>query len=442
MLSDDFFPPPQMWLDLSKAEQLTDGRARCTAVAVCDEAGRPCQKFHQGQEAHFFYEFEVLDQIDVPAGGLEFHNETGLIIHGKNTFQYGSPAPHSAEAGARLRYHHILRLDVGPGNYGFTVGLASVNEEIYTGYVNGPLTHNDLQQAVREHCRVRSVGTFNVQLDRMGKLRHHGLADLPGNCTVQLQQPDPITALGRKDTVVATPTIFHITHWKAGSQWINKILAQCAPDLIVPPQVEETQFLNWPIQLGKIYPTVYVSKPQFDSVQLPSQWRRFIVVRDLRDTLISAYFSLKISHVIVDQSLTQIRSVLQSSSMEDGLIYLIDTWLPRCALIQKSWLEVGERLIRYEDLLERDIEILERVLLEECQLPVSYKRFNEVVKANRFERLTRGRPRGQEDDREHQRKGIAGDWRNYFTDNVKRIFKEHYSGLLVAMGYEANGDWE
>jgi hypothetical protein len=35
----------------------------------------------------------------------------------------------------------------------------------------------------------------------------------------------------------------------------------------------------------------------------------------------------------------------------------------------------------------------------------------------------------------HQRKAIAGDWRNYFSERVKQAFKARYGDLLVASGY-------
>src|SRR5438132_1545339 len=74
MLDDTFWPPPGAFLDLSSVKQLTDGRARCVGVAICDDDGHPTSTFRQGQRAHFFYEFEVLGEIGVPSGGLELHN--------------------------------------------------------------------------------------------------------------------------------------------------------------------------------------------------------------------------------------------------------------------------------------------------------------------------------------------------------------------------------
>jgi lipopolysaccharide transport system ATP-binding protein len=199
--------------------------------------------------------------------------------------------------------------------------------------------------------------------------------------------------------------------------------------------------MNWPVRGGGVYPTVYVTKQQFDRVRLPGSSRHFVVIRDLRDTLVSAYFSFKVSHPIEESGLAQVRETLQSVSAEEGLLHLIREWLPRCANIQATWLESGERLIRYEDLLDHDVEILEPLLLDHCRLPIGSDVLRETVRRNRFESLTKNRARGQEDATVHERKGIAGDWRNHFTEPVKKAFKLRYGPLLLATGYERSSDW-
>jgi hypothetical protein len=249
-----------------------------------------------------------------------------------------------------------------------------------------------------------------------------------------LPKATPLSGLG-------APAIFHVTHWKAGSQWLYKILIGCAPDLIVAPQLEMAQFLRAPLQEGKIYPTLYVTREEFDRPCLPSTWRRFVVIRDLRDTLVSSYYSHKVSHPILTARTAEMRAVLESLSLEEGLLYLMREMLPLCSAIQESWLASREPLIRYEDLLEHDTEILERVLLDQCGLRVARERFRDVVRANRFEKLTGGRVRGQEDQSSHERKGVAGDWHNCFSDRVKEAFKAQFGDLLVRTGYANDLRW-
>jgi hypothetical protein len=238
----------------------------------------------------------------------------------------------------------------------------------------------------------------------------------------------------------SVPALFHVTHWKAGSQWIYRILQDCAPKRIVAPQTDQGQFFHTPLQSGKIYPTVYVTSEQFACIQMPADWRRFVVVRDLRDTLISAYFSFKTSHP-ENPHVMAIRTQLTSLSKDAGLEFLMEQWLPMCAQIPLSWAKQGERLLHYEDLLEHDLTMLEALLLDEFQLPIHRSVLRAAILDNRFERLARGRRRGQEDVSAHERKGIAGDWRNHFTNAMKRRFKERFGSLLIATGYEHDFNW-
>jgi len=239
------------------------------------------------------------------------------------------------------------------------------------------------------------------------------------------------------------PTIVHVTHWKAGSQWIHRILHYCAAERVVRPDVNAAHFLKRPIQPGMVYPTVYATKEQYERMTLPRNTRRFLVLRDLRDTLVSWYFSMRISHVIDDEEISRTRAELAARSQEDGLLWSIGLapHFSKVAAIQQSWLRAGEPFVRYEDLLDQDEALFQRVLLDQCGLGVSRELLSNAVRDCRFERLTAGRPRGTEDVTAHCRKGIAGDWRNHLTAKLKLAFKQRYGHLLVAAGYERDDNW-
>ena len=236
-------------------------------------------------------------------------------------------------------------------------------------------------------------------------------------------------------------TLFHVTHWKAGSQWIRKILEDTFPDLCVEPKVGIGHFLNDKLIHGRVYPTVYVTKEQFESIPKPFDWTKFIVIRDLRDTLISGYFSLKYSHAAISSGIVTYRDKLTSMSIEDGLIYLIHDWLQLSANVQKSWIYSDEAYIRYEDLLVDDVKQLSRVLVDTCCVDVDLKLLESSIVKNRFENLTGGRKRGQEEVLSHERKGVSGDWENYFTPKVKECFKQKYGTLLIDTKYETGLEW-
>lgn len=231
-------------------------------------------------------------------------------------------------------------------------------------------------------------------------------------------------------------TIFHITHWKAGSQWLHKILLELFPEKIVSPQVGEKQFLEKPLLQGFVYPTVYVTREQFFSVNLPPRYKKIIVIRDLRDTLVSGYFSIRYSHALVDDALSIWRRKLDSMSLEDGLLLLMNEWLPSSAKIQASWLSAHEDVVLYEDLLSKDVEILVNFFVNKCGLSLSPSRLKAVIEKYRFRRVTNGRSPGKENIFSHERKGIAGDWKNYFSPLVSKRFNQLYGKLLAQAGYE------
>jgi hypothetical protein len=231
------------------------------------------------------------------------------------------------------------------------------------------------------------------------------------------------------------PTVFHVTHWKAGSIWLRNIFLGLSPERLVPLQIDNAQFLRSPLVDGGIYSPLYVTKDEFQSVFLPANYRIFVVIRDLRDTLVSGYFSMLYSHPVVDARIVRWRRMLQSMPIEDGLLMLLDEWLPLSARIQESWIDTDVQIVRYEELLENDVAILEDLLIGEWRVPLSTENLRAIVLRERFDNVTRGRMRGNEDIFAHERKGIAGDWQNHFTPVVTEKMLERHQELLIRTGY-------
>ena len=93
----------------------------------------------------------------------------------------------------------------------------------------------------------------------------------------------------------------------------------------------------------------------------------------------------------------------------------------------------------YEDHLHRPHEALGE-LFRFLEVDTSPEVVDQVVEANRFEKLTGRRP-GQESSGAFMRKGVAGDWKETFTGRDKDVFKEEAGELLVELGYEQDHDW-
>jgi hypothetical protein len=441
------WPADSVRVDLTGVEQMTNGTARLVSVAIRDAGNRPSRFFRQGDTVHVFFEFDVLADLPIGSAGLAIRDEgTGFVVYGKNEFQFGTAR--SVPAGSRMRCRHSFVLSVGVGSYACDIGLAASDEEGYRRYRNRELPHASFNSHTWECCRVMGVTNFVVSLPVDGQLSHHGMADLEDESTVVIERmPTAAPQEGRVPAGAHTasqpvePAVLHVTHWKAGSQWLHKILTQAVPDRIVAPQAGQAQVFHWPIKSGGVYPTVYASYQQLRDVSFPPGTRHFVMIRDLRDTLVSAYFSFKHSHPILEAAFGQLREFLDTLSFDEGMVYLMDTWLFASAVIQLSWIEAGEPVIRYEDVLERDVEILEETLINRCGLPIARERLRDIIVANRFEGLTGGRRRGEEDLTAHERKGVAGDWKVHFSDRVTKAFKTRYGGVLIAAGYEKDLEW-
>jgi len=90
--------------------------------------------------------------------------------------------------------------------------------------------------------------------------------------------------------------------------------------------------------------------------------------------------------------------------------------------------------VRYEDLLARP-EVETARLLRFLGTAADEKSVERCVAAASFERLSKGRVRGEEDSSSFFRKGVAGDWRDAFTERDRRVFEEEAGDLLDRLGY-------
>ena len=167
--------------------------------------------------------------------------------------------------------------------------------------------------------------------------------------------------------------IFHLTHQKARmAPWINRIFHALAYQRVILPEVESAATHERPNRRDPI-PQATVLPGQ---ITQPLSHSRTVRERPLAAPsppvhrhprsarrLVSAYFSYKLSHKLNSDWMSDCREHLNRVSTEEGLLFLLDNWLPTIATFQWSWVASGEELIKYEDLLKNDEAILERVLL-------------------------------------------------------------------------------
>ena len=236
---------------------------------------------------------------------------------------------------------------------------------------------------------------------------------------------------------VPAAALVHLTHWKAGSQWFRAVLEDAFGSAVQQPEPGTRHFFAQTLGTSKVYPCGYLTRTEFSLLGLPAEHRRLLIIRDLRDTLVSGYYSIRYSHSLVG-NLEKYRWVLNQSSEEDGLLYLMETWLPQSALVQRTWLEAQEPYIRFEEFMVDPERALRRAFTEFWSIPLSETEAHQLIARHSFASHSGGRQPGEEDRLSHYRKGVPGEWRERFTPKVAEIFERKFGDLVRLARYEGD----
>ena len=183
-------------------------------------------------------------------------------------------------------------------------------------------------------------------------------------------------------------------------------------------------------------------------------FKGFHIIRDPRDICISAYFSHLYSHSVKTKytsHIAELRQKLESVSLEEGLFLELE-FLEHIFTHMINWdYNLPNVLeIKFEELIQAPQDTILKIfdflgLIDEDKNSLGNKinpcDLLTIINYNRFEKMSQGRKRGDEDQKSHYRKGIAGDWQNYFNKEHKDFFKLRYTELLLKLGYENDSNW-
>lgn len=285
-------------------------------------------------------------------------------------------------------------------------------------------------------------------------------------------------------------------HHKCASQYIKTILGQSAILMgwsmkvdSIPSQLPMGYHLREPFASRILAKQEMLARGAYDLICLENadsealavleahhDYRGFHVIRDPRDIVVSGYFSHRYSHPRSEYKspwLWQHRSHLASlPDLESGLLAEIEfcsTYFAR--LHEWNYQNPNILEIRYEGLIVEPMVTFMQIYrfwgirvpafapLALAQLLPNYVQYRLhgrslpkrtdlpqlvlwlLLRRHAFARKSGGRARGTENIEHHYRKGIAGDWRNYFTPRLKDAFKQGYPNLLSKLGYELDDQW-
>ena len=235
------------------------------------------------------------------------------------------------------------------------------------------------------------------------------------------------------------PLVIHFTHAKAGSTWVDGILRELFGKRVKRRYWGKPDFKD---AAHCVFPAIFMERDQALCEPEVQTAKRFFVLRDLRDTLISRYFSIRDSHKPDPEgTIEAMRARLRDQTEAEGLMEVMnEPGMEMTACIQRSWIGTDETILRYEDLIANDASLFVNLFVEKLRLPVTAKEVECAVVSQRFDAVY-GRKPGDEDLLSHGRKGIAGDWKNHFTRRLAEHFHSRYGDLLKGAGYERDAAW-
>lgn len=111
-----------------------------------------------------------------------------------------------------------------------------------------------------------------------------------------------------------------------------------------------------------------------------------------------------------------------------------------------SWVNVPNIcLVRYEDCLKDAGKQLIKIM-RHLDRTIDFDRIDNAVQKTSFKSITKekygvSRAAGDADNSKFHRKGIAGDWKNYFSRESCELFDKLEGRLLIDLGYESDESW-
>lgn len=222
---------------------------------------------------------------------------------------------------------------------------------------------------------------------------------------------------------------------------------------------------TWMTQLVSTYLDTYYPRnvvPKFKHAVIHGHYmyssafnKVIYVVRDGRDIMISYYFHQMVGNNRINPSV--IKSNRQKLPLDDYndiktnlpkfIEYLNTDYLK--SFNKFSWSQLNENyynqkdnicIVKYEDMLNDAQAELKRALIYLGEENINQDKLDEAVNKLSFKNQTKRKP-GEEDKKSFLRKGVAGDWKNYFTKDAAIMFDKYAGQNLIDLGYEQDRSW-
>lgn len=247
--------------------------------------------------------------------------------------------------------------------------------------------------------------------------------------------------------------IYHCCLHKTGSQWVKAIFSD---DIVFektgmriytyqkllktkgdPRKLNERMF-DKPFPDNCIASPLYMDYNSYSSIIKPKYYKTFCIIRDPRDIIISWYFSVKYSHPLMGK-IPQHREILKDITIKDGLIYCMKYLADYGLFITlKSWIENVKHddhlmVIRFENIVNINKQLsIFMDLFSHCRVQITEKEVITLLEKYRFTSLKK---KNNKTDVSHYRKGIPGEWKSYFDEELNALFSSLSKDIIIQLGY-------
>lgn len=170
------------------SEEINSGKVRFLNIGIFDKEGRSSKVFHQGEDAYFLYEVEILEEINTPLVGLVIYDQRNTIIFGKDNLQTYTKVPYHVGKGDIVRCLFAVKMDIAVGEYTIDVGFNTMRAEDYKerSYRNQEEVNNTIERL----CCLPKVGNFAIHEKIVGepmKIMFHGCSNLPSQVEMMIE---------------------------------------------------------------------------------------------------------------------------------------------------------------------------------------------------------------------------------------------------------------